>query len=123
MIVFDVAGTADRAPEGAEIAQSVGEVARRADVLALSLPTVAINRAVIGEIAAGLADSGGGGKVIVSCLHHRPRGRRRQRRDPGRGRRDLSGVRRSPACRCAPKAPTCRPWSPARAPPSRRQRP
>ena len=67
MIVFDVAGTADRAPEGAEIAQSVGEVARRADVLALSLPTVAINRAVVEEIAAGLADSGGAGKVIVDA--------------------------------------------------------
>ena len=66
-IVFDVAGTADRAPEGSEIAQSVGEVARRADVLALSLPTVAINRAVVEEIAAGLADSGGAGKVIVDA--------------------------------------------------------
>lgn len=51
MIVHDLAGTADRAPPGATIAQSNSEVARRADVLAISLPTVAANRAVILEIA------------------------------------------------------------------------
>ena len=63
MIVYDAAGTAERAPDGAEIAQSVGEVVRRADVLALSLPTVAINRAVVEEIAA----TGYTGKVIVDA--------------------------------------------------------
>ena len=63
MIVYDAAGTAERAPTGAEIAQSVGEVVRRADVLALSLPTVAINRAVVEEIAA----SGHSGKIIVDA--------------------------------------------------------
>ncbi|MFT5445605.1 MAG: 3-hydroxyisobutyrate dehydrogenase [Gammaproteobacteria bacterium] len=61
MIVHDLAGTADRAPQGATIAQSNGEVARRADVLALSLPTVAANRAVVLEIA----QVGNKGSVVV----------------------------------------------------------
>ena len=61
MIVHDIAGTADRAPEGAEIAQSNDEVARRADVMALSLPTVAANRAVVAEIAA----AGRAGSIVV----------------------------------------------------------
>ena len=61
MIVHDLAGTADRAPQGATIAQSNSEVARRADVLALSLPTVAANRAVVLEIA----EVGNKGSVVV----------------------------------------------------------
>ena len=61
MIVHDLAGTADRAPEGAEIAQSNGEVARRAAVIALSLPTVDANRAVVLEIA----EAGHAGSVVV----------------------------------------------------------
>ncbi|MDG2284520.1 MAG: NAD(P)-binding domain-containing protein, partial [Alphaproteobacteria bacterium] len=61
MVVHDIAGTADRAPDGAEIAQSNGEVARRAGVIALSLPTVDANRAVIKE----LADAGHAGSLIV----------------------------------------------------------
>ncbi|MBT5498188.1 MAG: NAD(P)-dependent oxidoreductase [Alphaproteobacteria bacterium] len=61
MIVHDIAGTADRAPEGAEIAQSNGEIARRAKVIALSLPTVDANRAVIEEIV----EAGHTGSVIV----------------------------------------------------------
>lgn len=61
MIVHDIAGTADRAPRGAEIAQSNGEVARRARVLALSLPTLEANRAVITEIA----EAGHSGSVII----------------------------------------------------------
>jgi 3-hydroxyisobutyrate dehydrogenase len=61
MIVHDIAGTADRAPDGAEIAQSNGEVARRARVIALSLPTVEANRAVILEIAG----AGHAGSVVV----------------------------------------------------------
>ena len=51
MIVHDIAGTAERGPEGATIAQSNGEVARRAGVIALSLPSIDINRTVIEEIA------------------------------------------------------------------------
>jgi 3-hydroxyisobutyrate dehydrogenase len=61
MIVHDIAGTADRAPDGAEIAQSNGEVARRAGVIALSLPTVEANRAVVKEIA----EAGNAGSVVV----------------------------------------------------------
>ena len=64
MIVHDVAGTADRASQGATIAQSNGEVARRASLLVLSLPTVAANRAVVLEIAeVGNSDS----VVIDTC--------------------------------------------------------
>ena len=61
MIVHDLAGTADRAPQGATIAQSNSEVARRAEVLAISLPTVAANRAVVLEIA----EVGHKGSVVV----------------------------------------------------------
>ena len=64
LIVHDIAGTSDRAPEGAEIGQSNGEIARRATVIALSLPTLDANRAVVNEIAeAGHA----GGVVIDTC--------------------------------------------------------
>jgi hypothetical protein len=64
MIVHDVAGTTDRAPQGATIAQSNGEVARRASLLVLSLPTVAANRAVVLEIAeVGNSDS----VVVDTC--------------------------------------------------------
>lgn len=51
LVVHDLAGTADRAPAGAEIAQSNSEVARRCSIIALSLPTVDANRAVVQEIA------------------------------------------------------------------------
>jgi 3-hydroxyisobutyrate dehydrogenase-like beta-hydroxyacid dehydrogenase len=61
MIVHDIAGTADRAPDGAEIAQSNAEIARRAGVIALSLPTVDANRAVVIEIA----EAGHAGSVVV----------------------------------------------------------
>jgi 3-hydroxyisobutyrate dehydrogenase-like beta-hydroxyacid dehydrogenase len=47
LIVHDLAGTADRAPTGASIAQSNSEVARRCSIIALSLPTVDANRAVV----------------------------------------------------------------------------
>jgi 3-hydroxyisobutyrate dehydrogenase-like beta-hydroxyacid dehydrogenase len=64
LIVHDIAGTAERAPDGAKIAQSNLEVARRSGVIALSLPTVEANRAVIQEITeAGHA----GGVVVDSC--------------------------------------------------------
>ncbi|MGK0171181.1 MAG: 3-hydroxyisobutyrate dehydrogenase [Gammaproteobacteria bacterium] len=61
MIVHDLAGTADRAPQGATIAQSNSEVARRASVVAISLPTMAANRAVVVEIA----QVGNKGSVVV----------------------------------------------------------
>ena len=61
MTVHDIAGTADRGPKGVEIAQSNGEIARRAKVIALSLPTTDANRAVIEEIA----EAGHAGSVIV----------------------------------------------------------
>jgi 3-hydroxyisobutyrate dehydrogenase-like beta-hydroxyacid dehydrogenase len=61
LIVHDMAGTADRAPQGATIAQSNSEVARCASVVALSLPTVAANRAVVVEIA----EVGNTGSVVV----------------------------------------------------------
>lgn len=61
MIVHDIAGTAERAPEGATIAQSNAEVARRAGVIALSLPTVDANRTVIQEVAG----AGQAGSIVV----------------------------------------------------------
>ena len=50
MIVHDIAGPADRAPEGAEIAQSNFEIVRRTKVIALSLPTVDANQTAKEEI-------------------------------------------------------------------------
>ena len=44
MIIHDIAGTANRSPESAEIEQSNAEIARRARVIALSLPTTDANR-------------------------------------------------------------------------------
>ncbi len=61
MIIHDIAGTADRGPESAEIEQSNAEIARRARVIALSLPTTDANRAVIEKIA----KAGHAGSVIV----------------------------------------------------------
>ena len=58
LIVHDIAGTAERAPKGSVIAQSNDEVARRASVIALSLPNLETNRSVVLEIAeAGQADT------------------------------------------------------------------
>ena len=68
MIVHDIAGPADRALEGAGIAQSNGEIARRTKVIALSLPTVDANRAVIEEIA----EAGHAGSVIVDTCNIGP---------------------------------------------------
>lgn len=51
LIVHDLAGTADRAPAGATVAQSNSEVARRCSIIALSLPTVDANRGVVREMA------------------------------------------------------------------------
>ncbi|NQV60221.1 MAG: NAD(P)-dependent oxidoreductase [Alphaproteobacteria bacterium] len=50
MICFDVAGTKDRAPEGAAIAASVGAVAAAAEIIILSLPNGAVSASVAEEI-------------------------------------------------------------------------
>ncbi len=51
MVAYDIAGTAERAPEGAGLAQSVGEVARRSGAIYLSLPSLASFETVVAEIA------------------------------------------------------------------------
>ena len=51
IICFDAAGTAERAPEGAAIADSIGAVAAAADTIFLSLPDGPIVTQVAGEIA------------------------------------------------------------------------
>ncbi len=51
MVVFDIAGTAERAPEGATIADSVRDVAEQSTTVFLSLPTLVANTEVIAEIA------------------------------------------------------------------------
>ena len=61
MIVHDIAGTVERAPEGAEVAGSNSEIAKRAGVIALSLPTVEANRQVVNKIA----EVGQTGSVVV----------------------------------------------------------
>lgn len=50
-VVFDAAGTAERAPEGAACAADAAAVARRADLVFLSLPDGAAVAAVAGDIA------------------------------------------------------------------------
>ncbi len=61
LIVHDIAGTADRASDGCIIAQSNDEIARRAKVIGLSLPTIETNRQVVREIA----KAGAAGTVVV----------------------------------------------------------
>jgi 3-hydroxyisobutyrate dehydrogenase len=61
LIVHDLAGTADRAPTGAGIAQSNSEIGRRCSIIALSLPTVDANRAVVRE----MAESAKPGSIII----------------------------------------------------------
>lgn len=61
MIVHDMAGTAERAPEGAKIAASNTEVAQQADTIVLSLPSVAENAEVVAEIAA----TGNAGTLVI----------------------------------------------------------
>ena len=64
LIVHDIAGTADRASDGCIIAQSNDEIARRAKVIGLTLPTIETNRQVVLEIAkAGVA----GTVVVDTC--------------------------------------------------------
>jgi 3-hydroxyisobutyrate dehydrogenase-like beta-hydroxyacid dehydrogenase len=64
MIVYDLAGTAQRAPAGAKIAQSNAEVARNAGIIVLSLPSIAANAAVVQEIAETAA---AGTLIIDTC--------------------------------------------------------
>ncbi len=52
IIAYDAAGTAARAPEGAEIADDLATVAKAADTIFLSLPDGAVVNDVAGEIAA-----------------------------------------------------------------------
>ena len=61
LIVYDIAGTADRASDGCIIAQSNDEIARRTKVIGLSLPTIETNRQVVLEIA----KAGSEGTVVV----------------------------------------------------------
>ena len=51
MAVFDIAGTAERAPEGATIADSVRDVAEQSTTVFLSLPTLSANIEVVTQIA------------------------------------------------------------------------
>ena len=60
MIVHDIAGTAERTPQGAEVAGSNRDIAQRAGIIALSLPTVEVNRQVVNEIA----ETGRAGAVV-----------------------------------------------------------
>ena len=51
MVVFDIAGTADRAPQGATIAASVRDVVEQSTTAFLSLRTLVANTEVVAEIA------------------------------------------------------------------------
>ncbi len=50
LVVYDAAGTAERAPPGAVVASSVGEVAAKAGIIFLSLPEGAASASVAEEI-------------------------------------------------------------------------
>ena len=51
LVAFDAAGTAERAPPGAQVAASTDEVASRAETVFLSLPDGAASASVAQEIA------------------------------------------------------------------------
>jgi 3-hydroxyisobutyrate dehydrogenase len=55
LVVFDAAGTAERAPEGAAVAESVEEVARDSDIVLLSLP----DGAIVLEVAKAIVSAEG----------------------------------------------------------------
>nr|XP_061809049.1 2-(hydroxymethyl)glutarate dehydrogenase-like [Nerophis lumbriciformis] len=61
MIVHDRAGTTERAPASAKIADSNTEIAQQADIIVLSLPSVAANAEVVAEIAA----TGNAGTLVI----------------------------------------------------------
>jgi 3-hydroxyisobutyrate dehydrogenase len=80
LAVFDAAGTAERAPAGATVAISVEEVARRSDIVLLSLPTSEAVLEVTRTIVAGeerrastvvdLSTTGiDAGRELASILH------------------------------------------------------
>ena len=48
---YDVAGTVERLPEGAQAAASMAELAARTDILFLSVPDGTASRAICAEIA------------------------------------------------------------------------
>ncbi len=52
MVCFDAAGTDERLPAGAVAADSVGDVARRADSVLLSVPDGTVSLAIVDEIVA-----------------------------------------------------------------------
>tara|TARA_A100001037_G_scaffold257581_1_gene244311 strand:- start:12322 stop:12798 length:477 start_codon:yes stop_codon:yes gene_type:complete len=50
MCVFDILGAEERAPAGASVGESVGEVAERSSLIFLCLPTIESIETVVGEI-------------------------------------------------------------------------
>lgn len=65
MHVFDIAGTAERAPAGAHVAASVTEVAERSTAIIVSLPTLESLASVVAEIAG--AQCAAGLVVVNTC--------------------------------------------------------
>ena len=61
MVVYDIAGTSQRAPDGVTSGTSAVDVARQSTAIILSLPTVEAVAAVVDEIA----ESGVGDGVVV----------------------------------------------------------
>ena len=63
MVVYDIAGSAERAPDGVTTATSGADVARQSTAIFLSLPTVEALTAVVDEIAeSGVSD----GVVVIN---------------------------------------------------------
>ena len=62
--VFDLAGTQARAPQGTHIAGDTQALASKCDVIFLSLPTVAANRAVVEQICVAARS---GSVVVDTC--------------------------------------------------------
>lgn len=56
LVVFDKAGTADRAPAGAALAESAGEVASRVETVFLCLPDGAVVNRVVEELLSAGSD-------------------------------------------------------------------
>ncbi len=64
VVAFDIAGTAERAPQGAVSAASAAEVARAAPIVLLSLPSIEAGLAVVDEIAGSGTPAG---RVVVDA--------------------------------------------------------
>ena len=78
MAVFDIAGTAARAPEGATIADSVRDVAEQSTTVFLSLPTLSANIEVVTQIAESdvckefvVVNTSTVGAIVAAELHKR----------------------------------------------------